>query len=860
MAAPTQTIRLPTPPVPSSSRPPRPPRPPRPQPAPYIPPFRAKRLPTVASPKQLQLQHWTGLKKAINGIVNRLNASNLPSCVIQLLRLNIVRARGLFCKAVLRAQLASPNLSPVFASFVAVIGSRFPAIVNLLVRRLVAQLRAAYGNQDRISCFATARFLANLCNQYVVKEILVLEFLLTWALEPSDGSAELAVVTLRECVSTLYQESPPALELVFDKLRAMLHDGQLGRRAEVAIDNLLDLRRKKFRGLPSPDPRLDLLHDKDIFTHDITLEEDLGDLQHECDKFQFDPNFEQNENAYESIKKDILGAAMDNLPQGLSEDPNRPQSDKSSKPTIQAENTAAGSLNKDPMPSKTTDMTEAELQQFRRTVYLIHSSTLSHEESAHRLLILMRDNKGREHDLCQMLIECCSQEKTFLRVYGLLSDRLCRRDRVYHTHFEDLFATHYATIHRFETRRIRNIANLFAFLLAADSISWSVLEVVRIVEEETTASSRAFLKFLMQELCRSLGEAGARERFKKAERDGNLTGVFPTDNVTNAKFSINLLTTIGLGYLTEGLREKLKDLPKKANDDDAENTSSSSFDSDSASSSSLSIDSGEEVAQVGISNDNESRGSKRPQDPASRAESERPTKSRRIDDPSIRRDRFDSQRRRDARRNMPFDDIERNHRAYVNSPSGSRTRRYAPEHSDEDRARYRSKRHRSRYGSYHDDRRSRDVYRSSRPPSRDHRDRYWSDDDAPRRASSRDRNEGRPSDMEDFERNRHGGDEREASPHYEYDDDDRDISPHRNKRRSSDYHPEDSQDSRERQRRHRSRRYRHYSDSESNSYSPDRRRRRGSSWHRRRSNRRHESSDYSDAPSASRSPRHRRRR
>jgi len=42
----------------------------------------------------------------------------------------------------------------------------------------------------------------------------------------------------------------------------------------------------------------------------------------------------------------------------------------------------------------------------------------------------------------------------------------------------------------------------------------------------------------------------------------NLEGLFPTDSVENCRFSINYFTSIGLGAVTERMREFLKDAPK----------------------------------------------------------------------------------------------------------------------------------------------------------------------------------------------------------------------------------------------------------------------------------------------------------
>jgi hypothetical protein len=45
---------------------------------------------------------------------------------------------------------------------------------------------------------------------------------------------------------------------------------------------------------------------------------------------------------------------------------------------------------------------------------------------------------------------------------------------------------------------LRNVAKLFAHLLANDAISWGVLGCIRLTEDDTTSSSRIFIKYLFQ--------------------------------------------------------------------------------------------------------------------------------------------------------------------------------------------------------------------------------------------------------------------------------------------------------------------------------------------------------------------------
>ena len=373
------------------------------------------------------------MKKRINGVINRVNHHNVPQCALDLFRINLVRGRGVFCRAVLRAQLASPSLSPVFAALVAVVGSRMPQIAELLLNRLLKQYKKAYRTQDRTLCFATAKFLAHLFNQQVVTELLVLELVFTCIVNPSDGSIELAAVTLKECAVLLAEKSPKTLEDVFERLRQLLHDGQLNKRAQALIEDLMQLRRSKFEGVYVLPPSLDLLEEEDIITHFVSLqEEDKSDLETDADEFAFDPQYEENEEQYMEIKKEILGAAVDDnfdvsqhLIKPIAE--STEELDGAEKAVAEVVAGASGKR----VAETAKDMTDAEGTQFRRDVYLILTSGLTYEEWAHKLLHLMKDHPSKEPALARMIIECCSHDKTYIRGYGLLGQRLCMRNKAY---------------------------------------------------------------------------------------------------------------------------------------------------------------------------------------------------------------------------------------------------------------------------------------------------------------------------------------------------------------------------------------------------------------------------------------------
>lgn len=69
---------------------------------------------------------WELLRKSINGIVNKVNVTNIQNIVIELFNENILRGRGLLTKAIIKAQMASPNFTHVYAALISVINTKLP--------------------------------------------------------------------------------------------------------------------------------------------------------------------------------------------------------------------------------------------------------------------------------------------------------------------------------------------------------------------------------------------------------------------------------------------------------------------------------------------------------------------------------------------------------------------------------------------------------------------------------------------------------------------------------------------------------------------------------------------------------------
>ncbi|CAH9123846.1 unnamed protein product [Cuscuta epithymum] len=182
---------------------------------------------------------------------------------------------------------------------------------------------------------------------------------------------------------------------------------------------------------------------------------------------------------------------------------------------------------------KITDLTGTNLVNLRRTIYLTIMSSVGFEEAGHKLLQI-KFEPGQEIELCIMLLECCSQERTYRSYYGLLGQRFCMINKIYQENFEKCFVQQYSTVHRLETNKLTNVAQFFAHLLGTDALPWHVLAYIRLTEEYTTSSSRIFIKILFQELYEHLGIRLLKERLNDQTMQESFASIFPRDNRNNA--------------------------------------------------------------------------------------------------------------------------------------------------------------------------------------------------------------------------------------------------------------------------------------------------------------------------------------
>ncbi|KAG9477411.1 hypothetical protein GDO78_002678, partial [Eleutherodactylus coqui] len=460
-------------------------------------------------------------KDDLDSVLTRTGGAYIPPAKLRMMQEQITdKSRGQLARSVLLAQSASPIFTHVYAAVVAIINTKFPQIGELILKRLILNFRKGYRRNDKKLCLTSSKFVAHLINQNVAHEVLALEMLTLLLERPTDDSVEVSIGFLKESGLKLTQVTPRGINAIFERLRNILHESEIDKRVQYMIEVMFAVRKDGFKDHPVIPEGLDLVEEEDQFTHMLPLEDDYNP-EDVLNVFKMDPSFLENEEKYKTIKREILdeGDSGSEGEEGGSDDDSDDEDDDN-----------AEEAGEEGEKITIHDKTEINLVSFRRTIYLAIQSS---------------------HELCNMILDCCAQQRTYEKFFGLLAGRFCLLKKEYMESFESIFKEQYETIHRLETNKLRNVAKMFAHLLYTDSLPWSVKRTLQPFFE----------------------------------------GLLPMDNPKNTRFAINFFTSIGLGGLTDELREHLKNAPKMIMTQKQNVESSDSSSSESASSSSESSDS-----------------------------------------------------------------------------------------------------------------------------------------------------------------------------------------------------------------------------------------------------------------------------
>ena len=390
----------------------------------YLAPARLRALQaqiTDKSSSEYQRMAWEALKKSINGLINKVNVSNVKSILPEIFNENLIRGRGLFCRSIMKAQAQAIPFTPVYAAMVAIVNTKLPTVGELLMGRLITQFRKAFRRNDKAVCLSSTTFLAHAANFQIIHETTIAQALLLLLKNPTNDSVEIAVNLTRECGAHLEEMNPAIANAIYDEFRRLLHDSDLENRTQYMIEVIFQIRKDKYRDHPAVKEELDLVEEEDMITHRISLDEDIQ-TQDSLNIFKYDPEYEESEERYRSLKAEILGEADG--------DDSEYESGSSSEGEEAAEERTL----------EIKDQTNTDLVNLRRTIYLTIMSSSQAEEACHKLMKLSLP-VGQESELCSMIIECNSQSRTYEKFYGLIGERFAKINRLWSDLFQESFST-----------------------------------------------------------------------------------------------------------------------------------------------------------------------------------------------------------------------------------------------------------------------------------------------------------------------------------------------------------------------------------------------------------------------------------
>ncbi|KAJ1612374.1 NIC+MI domains containing protein [Cryptosporidium canis] len=505
----------------------------------YVPPFKNRKF--LSSDNLNHRDHqeklWIDLEKNIRGEINKLNISNIQQVLANILKNNIIRGRGILVNCILRAQLCSQSYTDIICCLSAIINCSIPDFGSLLLRRLVNQFRRSYSNGDKFVCKNTLIFMAQLVNHKVVHELTALQVCLFLIEKLTDDSIEVCISFIRECGEFLLENSPQGLNTIMNQLRKILQEGKLKKRTNFLIEHILKERRTGFKNHKENDKIYDLLNTDEQITHFVDILDEEIDIQDDLDNFvEADPKIFEEENIkWEEISKELISGLDDT---NVSED------------GLMIEN------------NSTVDQSEKNFVILRKKIYLCIMNSLNFEECTHRL-IKLNLTSYQTNEACTMILDCCSMERTYQKFFSLVAERLCLIRKEYQESFKQLFSESYETAHRLETNRLRHVTKFYSYLLSSAAIPWSVLSIIKLSEEDTASSSRIFIKILFQELSNNMGIKNLNAKLNSIEVLPYTQGIFPEENISKIKFSINFFTAIGLSAITQKLKERLSEIENK---------------------------------------------------------------------------------------------------------------------------------------------------------------------------------------------------------------------------------------------------------------------------------------------------------
>lgn len=193
---------------------------------------------------------------------------------------------------------------------------------------------------------------------------------------------------------------------------------------------------------------------------------------------------------------------------------------------------------------------------------LLMNSSLRAEEIVHKLLKQLGPVLANNESLASsMVLEACTHQKIYNKVYAMVAERLCKVNGRWQNFFSRLFTTTFENASENSAMHNVHSGRFFAHLFRTGAIPWSVLSVIKLSELQT--ESAIFAQHLLVSLLEGMGQAKLSVTFNSPTVAPHVQGILQRDTPENMRFTVNLLEQFGVGFLGDGIRAALESQRKR---------------------------------------------------------------------------------------------------------------------------------------------------------------------------------------------------------------------------------------------------------------------------------------------------------
>ena len=507
-----------------------------------------------------QHKEWQKLEASLEKDLEHLNESNIDDIFYKITNhTNIVWSQDLLIKYIICYKSQFGLSSNIICALVKRLSFFIPDFTNKLTKQIIFTFADSFQNDRLVETLELLSLIGDLFNYNVIAELVLLQVLqiLSKGNDQKDDILSIRgiIKLMTVCGKTLQQTNKKVHDGVFGKLTTTkIKDDK----ATEAWKQLFELKDSEYENIPTvlipkyrdyattPEPVMFILA-KELKEPDNQLEEfhftsDINDIIKQWNKLKDlianHPIVKENENGSKVIEEDEVAAP--------------PQQEISQ-------------LTTEPVK----DMTNTADIEFKKEIYLILKSSLSGDEAAHKIL-RRRTPDELKFNIVDIVIKSSIQEATYSKFYGIIAERLLNSHRAWKPAFNKVFKENYEQLDTFEPAQLRIVGKFWGHLFATDYIGFELFEIVKINAEESTAPSRIFIKFIFQELVADLSIDELKDRLNEDYIQPYIKGMFPSEDMEHIRYSINYFTAIGLGVLTDKMRERLTELEEETGEEEEE--------------------------------------------------------------------------------------------------------------------------------------------------------------------------------------------------------------------------------------------------------------------------------------------------